>query len=179
MHLTRIFDPDQTVQDFLVHSHDRNEIGEIFEMDVMKWGAAGVLAVAFVGALLVRDQPAEAIAVLPLPPVCGDDMADHGGMSMQEHIDMMAAHADESHAALLQTMEPMHSDMMRGMTAEDFQTAFVCSMIPHHQGAVEMAKVAQEFATDPWIKMFAQEIITTQQVEIREMQAWLARLPAK
>jgi len=69
--------------------------------------------------------------------------------------------------------------MMRGMSAEDFQTAFVCSMIPHHQGAVEMAKVAQQYATDPWIKMFAQEIITTQQVEIREMQAWLARLPAK
>jgi uncharacterized protein (DUF305 family) len=69
--------------------------------------------------------------------------------------------------------------MMRGMTAKDFQTAFVCSMIPHHQGAVEMAQVALQHADDPWIKMFAQEIITTQQVEIREMQAWLARLPAK
>ena len=94
---------------------------------------------------------------------------------MQEHIDMMAAMADAGHAALLQTMEPMHSDMMRGMTAEDFQTAFVCSMIPHHQGAVEMAQVAQQFSDDPWISMFAQEIISTQQVEIREMQAWLAR----
>lgn len=147
-------------------------------MDVMKWGAAGVLAVAFVGALLVRDQPADVAAVLPLPPVCGDAMAHHG-TSMQEHIDMMAAGAEESRAALIQTMEPMHTDMMRGLTAEDFQTAFVCSMIPHHQGAVEMAKVAQRYGTDPWIKMFAQEIITTQQVEIREMQAWLARLPAK
>lgn len=148
-------------------------------MDIMKWGAAGVLAIAFAGALLVRDQPAEAVAALPLPPVCGDVTADHGGASMQDHIDMMAAGADPSRAALLQTMEPMHSDMMRGMTAEDFQTAFVCSMIPHHQGAVDMAKVAQQYATDPWIKMFAQEIIATQQVEIRDMQAWLARLPAK
>ena len=94
-------------------------------MDIMKWGAAGVLAIAFAGALLVRDQPAEAVAALPLPPVCGDVTADHGGASMQEHIDMMAAGADPSRAALLQTMEPMHSDMMRGMTAEDFQTAFV------------------------------------------------------
>ncbi len=91
---------------------------------------------------------------------------------------MMAANADEAHAALLQTMEPMHSDMMRGMTAADFQTAFICSMIPHHQGAVEMAQVAQQHSSDPWIRMFAQEIIATQQVEIGEMQVWLARAAA-
>jgi uncharacterized protein (DUF305 family) len=48
-------------------------------------------------------------------------------------------------------------------------------MIPHHQGAVEMAQVAQQYSTDPWILMFAQEIIATQQVEIAEMQAWLSR----
>lgn len=143
-------------------------------MDVLKWGTAAVLVAAFTGALIVRDQPASAIAALPLPPICGDQHADHGS-SMQEHIDMMAAGAGQERAALIQTMEPMHSDMMRGMSARDFQTAFVCSMIPHHQGAVEMALVAQKYASDPWIKMFAQEIITTQRVEIGEMQAWLAR----
>ena len=144
-------------------------------MDFVKIGTAAVLVAAFAGALIVRDQPVEEVAMLQLPPICGDAHADHGGTSMQSHLDAMAANAGEAHAALVQTMEPMHSDMMRGMTAEDFQTAFVCSMIPHHQGAVEMAQVAQKFSTDPWILMFAQEIITTQQVEIREMQAWLAR----
>lgn len=145
-------------------------------MDVLKLGMAAVLVVAFAGAIIVRDQPASEAAVLPLPPVCGGTHAD-GDASMQAHLDMMASSADEGHAALIQTMEPMHSDMMRGMTAADFQTAFVCSMIPHHQGAVEMALVAQTYSTDPWILMFAQEIISTQQVEIREMQAWLARHP--
>ena len=144
-------------------------------MNYLQWGAAALLAAAFVGSLVVRDQPVSATAILPLPPVCGDADEDHGGALMQEHIDMMAASAGESHAALLQTMEPMHSDMMRGMTAQDFQTAFVCSMIPHHQGAVEMAQIAQQYSDDPWIKMFAQEIIATQQVEIAEMQAWLGR----
>lgn len=144
-------------------------------MSYYRWAAAVVLGAAFVGALVVRDQPASVAAALPLPDICGDARVDHGGMSMQEHIDMMAGHADEGHAALLQTMEPMHSDMMRGMTAEEFQTAFVCSMIPHHQGAVEMAQVAQRYSDDPWVLMFAQEIIATQQVEIAEMQAWLAR----
>ena len=146
-------------------------------MKYVQWGAAAVLGAAFVGALVVQDQPASLAATLPLPDICGDAQADHGGMSMQEHIDMMAAQADAGHAALLQTMEPMHSDMMRGMTAADFQTAFVCSMIPHHQGAVEMAQVAQRFGSDPWVKMFAQEIITHQETEIREMQAWLSRRP--
>ncbi len=145
-------------------------------MDWWKWIGGGVLLAAFVGSLVVRDEPAAAVASLPLPASCGDQQADHGGASMQEHIDMMAASADAGHAALIQTMEPMHSDMMRGMTAAEFQTAFVCSMIPHHQGAVEMAMVAQQYSDDPWIEMFAQEIISTQQVEIREMHAWLARL---
>src|SRR5512144_1024315 len=98
MHPTCIFDLDQTIQDFVRHSPEQKTTLRIVEMDVVKWGAAGDLAVAFVGALLVRDQPAEAIAVLPLPPVCGGAMADHGGSSMQEHIDMMAAGADPSHA---------------------------------------------------------------------------------
>ncbi len=146
-------------------------------MDVVKWGAAGILAVAFVGALLVREQPAGAVALLPLPAACGAMTGEHGGVSMQGHLDMMAADADAGHAALIQTMEPMHSDMMAGMTAEAFETAFVCSMIPHHQGAVEMAQVAQAYSTDPWVLMFAQEIIAAQQVEIGEMQAWLARRP--
>jgi len=147
-------------------------------MDMMKWGAAAVLVVAFAGALLVREQPASEVASLPLPAICGDQHAEHGGASMQEHLDTMAAGTDAAHAALIQTMEPMHSDMMRGMMAADFQTAFVCSMIPHHQGAVEMAQVAQAYASDPWILMFAQEIVSAQQVEIREMQAWLARRSA-
>lgn len=146
-------------------------------MDLVKIGTAGILLVAFAGALIVRDQPAAEVAALPLPPICGSAHGDHGGASMQEHLDMMAAGKDQSIADLIQTMEPMHSDMMRGMTAQDFQTAFVCSMIPHHQGAVEMAQVAQKYSTDPWILMFAQEIISTQQVEIGEMQAWLARRP--
>lgn len=144
-------------------------------MDIIKWGAAAVLVAAFTGALLVRDNPTVSATEVALPAICGDIHADHGGGSMQAHIDMMAADAGEAHAALLQTMEPMHSDMMRGMTAEDFEVAFVCSMIPHHQGAIEMAQVAQQYGTEPRVMMIAQEIIATQELEVREMQGWLAR----
>ena len=90
-------------------------------MDVLKLGTAALLAVAFAGALLVRDQPASEVAALPLPSVCGDVHSDHGGVSMQEHLDVMAEGQSEELAALIQTMEPMHSDMMQGagMTAAD------------------------------------------------------------
>jgi uncharacterized protein (DUF305 family) len=144
-------------------------------MDFVKWGAAGILAVAFAGAVMVQERPTAEVAMLALPAICGDTDVDHGGTSMQAHLDAMAEHVDEARAALIQTMEPMHSDMMRGMTAAEFGTAFVCSMIPHHQGAVEMAQVAQAHSDDPWILMFAQGIIAEQQMEIRDMKAWLAR----
>ena len=67
--------------------------------------------------------------------------------------------------------------MMQGMNVPytgnadvDFRT----KMIPHHQGAIDMAKVALEFATDPSTKAMAEAIITAQEKEIAEMQAWLA-----
>lgn len=144
-------------------------------MDLLKYGAAAVLVAALAGSLLLRDEQPATVAQLPLPALCGDVAEDHGGTAMQEHIDMMAATADVPHAALLQTMEPMHSDMMRGMTAADIDAAFVCSMVPHHQGAVAMAQVALDHSQDPWIKMFAQEMLTAQQAEIAEMRAWLTR----
>ena len=80
--------------------------------------------------------------------------------------------------AYVDAMDEMHGPMMEGVMAEDPDVAFVRGMIPHHQGAVEMAEVAQQYGTDPWITMFAQAIITAQQTEIREMQAWLSRKQA-
>ena len=46
-------------------------------------------------------------------------------------------------------------------------------MIPHHQGAIDMAKVALQHAKDPETKRMAQKIIDDQQKEIVEMQEWL------
>jgi uncharacterized protein (DUF305 family) len=48
-------------------------------------------------------------------------------------------------------------------------------MIPHHQGAVEMAKVALKHAKDPATKKMAQAIVKAQEKEVGEMQAWLKK----
>ena len=56
---------------------------------------------------------------------------------------------------------------------------FITMMIPHHQGAVDMAKALLLQTQDPELRNLAQGIITEQQNEIRLMQAWLARRSPK
>ena len=53
----------------------------------------------------------------------------------------------------------------------DFRT----HMIPHHQGAIDMARVALKHAKDPETKKMAEAIIKEQEREIGEMQAWLKK----
>ncbi len=64
---------------------------------------------------------------------------------------------------------------MNGIPDHDFVTM----MIPHHQGAIDMAKALLLYGKDPELRNLAQAIITEQQNEIRLMQAWLQRSQAR
>ena len=53
-----------------------------------------------------------------------------------------------------------------------FDAQFIDMMVPHHQGAVEMAKIAQQRAEHPEIAQMAETIVTAQEGEIGRMKAW-------
>ena len=56
--------------------------------------------------------------------------------------------------------------------AADFDREFLAQMTLHHEGAVEMARLAVDKSVDPEIKAFAQKIIDAQSSEISQMKAW-------
>jgi uncharacterized protein (DUF305 family) len=83
-----------------------------------------------------------------------------------------AALAEEGVA--LGTLHAEHSDDAGGLErAEPFDRAFYQSMIPHHEGALAMAREELERGGDPELKALAQDIVDTQQREIREMREHL------
>jgi len=64
--------------------------------------------------------------------------------------------------------------MMKGKTGKALEKEFITGMIPHHQGAVDMAKLLlQDKTVNPEIRTFAENIIKAQESEIKMMNEWL------
>jgi uncharacterized protein (DUF305 family) len=74
---------------------------------------------------------------------------------------------------LIASMHKMHMAMGAIERSGDADVDFVRLMLPHHQGAIDMAKVQLLYGKDPQMRRLAQEIITDQQSEIELMQRWL------
>ena len=98
----------------------------------------------------------------------------------------LAMAQDHDHAAMGHTktakptdiyapaMEKMHKEMMITPTG-DADTDFVLGMIPHHQGAIDMAKILKKNGKDPELQKLADEVITAQEKEIAFMKEWLKK----
>jgi len=77
-------------------------------------------------------------------------------------------------AQMMQAMERMDAGMMAAKPTGNPDRDFAAMMIPHHQGAIDMAKVELIYGRDPVLRRLAQGIIVEQQQEIELMQRYLS-----
>ena len=78
-------------------------------------------------------------------------------------------------AQMGRAMERMNSDMAVPPSG-DYDRDFAAMMIPHHQGAVDMARIELQFGKDPVLRRLAQAIIVEQLQEIEVMKRALQHL---
>jgi uncharacterized protein (DUF305 family) len=116
-------------------------------------GAAMVVGLA-VGAVAQQSQSQDH----SMPGMSG---AAQGGNSMKD------------------AMSRMYRDMMAAPQTGNADQDFVAMMIPHHQGAIDMAKEELATGKDPEMRKLAEDIVKAQESEIAQMRAWQKAHPAK
>jgi uncharacterized protein (DUF305 family) len=113
---------------------------------------------------------AAAIAILPTLAAAQGAHGGHSGHSTPAQ----TAQTPDTPATqgFRKANEKMHKNMDIAFSG-NADVDFVRGMIPHHEGAIDMAKVALQHAKDDQVRKWAQDVIREQEREIAEMKAWL------
>lgn len=111
-----------------------------------------------------------------LPEAChstGESMPNRSMSEQEKQMQDMMAKMGKTQQGLHNAMMKMSPAMMMGMMAEDADVAWICAMIPHHQGAIDMARAGLLEADDPESKKMAEETIKAQKKEIAKLATWV------
>ncbi len=80
--------------------------------------------------------------------------------------------------AMMSGMRSMQQAMDRAPVTGDPDHDFVSMMMPHHQGAIDMAEVELRYGRDPGLRRLARNVIAAQKHEIATMARWAAIHPS-
>jgi hypothetical protein len=112
------------------------------------------------GARIVRVLVAAALGLLlALPVEAADPPAGHATPGIS------SGFSAGMHAAMEQMARDVHAAPMTG----DPDVDFLLMMIPHHEAAVEMARLVLIHGRDPLVRRLAEDILAAQQAEIATM----------
>ena len=78
---------------------------------------------------------------------------------------------------MMSAMDKMSRDMAAAPITGDADRDFTAMMIPHHQGAIDMARYELANGKDPALRKLARDIVAAQEKEIAAMKGWQARHP--
>lgn len=116
------------------------------------------------------------MAMLAVAGLSNASLADQHNHVHSQHQEQPAQDTDAKAPAdvYADAMEKMHHDMAIAPTG-DADIDFARGMIPHHQGAIDMAKIVLEKGKDAEIRKLAEDIIAAQEKEIAFLQGWLEK----
>ncbi|CAN5431414.1 hypothetical protein BH10PAT3_BH10PAT3_0670 [soil metagenome] len=95
---------------------------------------------------------------------------NHNGL-----MNMMGMNTNQKGKEVMENNDMSMSEMatlLQGKTGDEFDKAFIAEMIVHHQGAIDMAKLAKSNAKHDEVKGLADDILAAQSKEIDMMQTW-------